>query len=59
MEYKSGPKIEPWGTPYDIVALEERSLLTEIHWVLFFKYDSNQSRTQPEIPKVMLRLSKV
>ena len=33
-----GPKMEPWGTPYDICLMEDSLPLTEQHCVLSTKY---------------------
>ena len=50
MRNKSGPNIEPWGTPTVIGAGSEVLLLTDVYCCRFDKYDSNQRYAAPLIP---------
>ncbi|KAH3877045.1 hypothetical protein DPMN_000900 [Dreissena polymorpha] len=54
-----GPRIEPWGTPQVILALEEKVPETSTSWFLSDKYDLNQFKTpslRPDARSFMRRI---
>ena len=51
MEYRIGPRTEPWGTPQKRLRLDEHSVLIFTNWVLPDKQDCIQPKAFPVIPK--------
>ncbi len=50
MEKRTGPRIEPWGTPQDIRSEGEDELRIETLKDLPDKYEENQSKPEVESP---------
>jgi len=50
MTKRSGPRIEPWGTPQEEVCQEDRSVSHFTRKQRDDRYDLNQLRAEPWIP---------
>ena len=51
--YRMGPRTEPWGTPHERECLSDSDTSIWTNWERSVKYDVNQSRALPLIPKLV------
>ena len=56
---KSGPKIDPWGTPYKSCPVYEKNLFKFTLNILYDRYDLNQRMTYLENPSYSILLIRV
>ena len=52
---RRGPSTEPWGTPWVTEVVEDLQLFIEMYCCLSERYEVNQERAVPVIPRVDLR----